>query len=119
MTDCRWRMTDWQASRRKPDVFGLHALHVGLTPRRSPTIRNVLLVLSFLMFASPSSAQVAAPRDELLRLVPPDAGVCLVVNDLRGHWPKIRDAAWMKQLRESTLGKVLAAAPEMARLKQV
>ena len=119
MSDCRLPVADWRASRRKPDVFGLHMLHVGPTPRRSPTIRAVLLVLSFLVLASPCSAQVATPRDELLRLVPPDTGVCLVLSDIRGHWPKIRDAEWIKHLRESTLGKVLSAAPETAKLTEV
>ena len=78
-------------------------------------------VLALCFFAIPSFciAQSTAPREDILRLVPPDTGVCLVVNDLRGHWPKVRDAAWIKNLRESSLGKVLAADPQMARLRQV
>ncbi|HMF16082.1 MAG TPA: hypothetical protein VKE98_02695 [Gemmataceae bacterium] len=79
----------------------------------------VLLASAFLTLACPCAAQTTAPREDILRLVPPDTGVCLVVSDLRGHWPKVRDAAWIKNLRESSLGKVLAADPQMARLRQV
>src|SRR6516225_7614252 len=58
------------------------------------------LLLALCLFALPSfcTAQTLSPRDEILRLVPPDTGVCLVLTDLRGHWPKVWETGWIKSL---------------------
>jgi hypothetical protein len=63
----------------------------------------------------PTAAQ-ETPRDQLLRLVPDDVGVCLVINDLRGHSDKLARSPWIKMVRQSPLGKALADAPELRKL---
>ncbi len=59
----------------------------------------------------------AAPRDELLRLVPDDAGFCLVVQNLREHNAALLSSPFVKQFQDSPLGKALANAPEMQKLQ--
>jgi hypothetical protein len=82
-------------------------------PARRWGIRAVLVAA---MLASPCRAQDPMARDELLRLVPRDAGFCLIVNDLRGNADKLHDATWLKALRASPLGALWAASPEAAKL---
>ena len=48
----------------------------------SPDINRRIIALATALL--PTLAR-AAPRDELLRLVPDDVAFCLVVQDLRGH----------------------------------
>src|SRR5262249_28520349 len=57
-----------------------------------------------------------SPRDQLLRLVPDDVALCLLVQDLRSHAEKLQAAPWVKRLLDSPFGKSLAAAPEMQKL---
>ena len=76
-------------------------------------IRRALYV-AFAWLALPlaSSAQPASPREELLALVPPDVGLCLVIGDLRGHAQKWERSAWAQALRQSPLVKALVDSPE-------
>ena len=73
-------------------------------------------LLALFILVSRGAPQATSARDEVLRLVPPDTGVCLIVTDLRGHADKLRRAEWLKALRSSSLGQALAASPEAARL---
>lgn len=57
------------------------------------------------------------PRDELLRLVPEDVGFCLLVQDLRGQAASLADSPLAEKFRDSLLGKMIANAPELAKLK--
>jgi hypothetical protein len=59
----------------------------------------------------------AAPRDDLLALVPEDVGFCLVVNDLRGHAEKLSRTPWVKALKESAFVRSLAKSPEVKKLR--
>ena len=59
-----------------------------------------------------------SPREELLRLVPPDTGFCLVINDLRGHAGKLRESPWFKQLQQSPLWGLVAHSPEARKLER-
>jgi len=61
----------------------------------------------------------AAPADELLRLVPDDAGFCLVVRDLRGHSKALLGSPFAQRFRESAVGKSLLAQPEWKKLEAV
>jgi hypothetical protein len=61
--------------------------------------------------------QAANPREDLLALVPDDVGFCLVVSDLRGHVERLRQAAWVKALRESDFARSLAKSPEARKLR--
>ncbi len=56
------------------------------------------------------------PREELIRLVPDDAAICLVLGDLRIHHDKLARSPWLKRLSRSPLGKALRDAPEMLKL---
>jgi hypothetical protein len=81
-------------------------------------LRSPRLLASLLL---PLSAAVAsaAPRDDLIRLVPDDVGFCLVIGDLRAHHEKLLRSPWIKAVAESPFGKALRNAPEFAQLRQV
>jgi len=86
-----------------------------------PSLR--LAILSFLCIlgifcAGPPSVAAATPREELLRLVPPDVAFCLVIGDLRDHTDRLLQSPWFKALRQSPLGEALAASPEVKRLEK-
>jgi hypothetical protein len=82
--------------------------------RTSPFLLVLLLLPAFAVAACASTA-----RDEVLQLVPDDMGLCLVVSDLRGQVEKLADAPWIKRFLGSSLGKMLIASPELAKLKKV
>ncbi len=88
----------------------------GLPPRRSLARPLVLAALALLAFPLPSRAQPAAPRDELLALVPSDVGFCLLVNDLRGHVRKLGEAPWALSLRHSAPVRAILQSPEAGQL---
>jgi len=86
----------------------------------SPAKRCLFLTgLVLVLLASPCAAQAPVPREEVLRLVPPDTGLCLIVSDLREHTQTLREAVWLKALRASPLGQILAGSPELGRLAKV
>src|SRR5947209_5346975 len=58
----------------------------------------------------------AVPRDELLRLVPGDAGFCVVLNDLRGQLAQLQSSPFAARLAASHLGVAFRAAPEAQKL---
>jgi hypothetical protein len=62
------------------------------------------------------AARAQAPREELVRLVPDDVALCLVINDLRGQHDKLLRSPWIKRVSQSPLGKALREAPELLRL---
>jgi hypothetical protein len=72
--------------------------------------------LGLLLFISPCVAQGPVPRDEVLRLVPPDTGVCLIVSNLRERAEKLHGTSWLKALLASPLGQMFAHSPEAAQL---
>lgn len=55
--------------------------------------------LVLLLLAAPLS--LAAPRQELLRLVPDSIGFCLVLHDLRAHAASLHPSPFADQLRQS------------------
>jgi hypothetical protein len=71
-----------------------------------------LLALPAACPAQSAALQPPAPRDDLLALVPADAGFCVLVNDLRGHAQKWDRAPWVQSFRETTLVKTILDAPE-------
>lgn len=80
-----------------------------------------LLLSAWCLWLLPLPAGTAqeTPRDHLLRLVPDDVGVCLVINDLRSHGEKLLRSPWLKKVRETPLGKALANAPELLKLSKL
>ncbi len=78
------------------------------------------LLLCFLSWSGSAAASGPAPtREEVLRLVPPDLGLCLVLGNLPDHVDKCLQTRWFKELQESPLGKALAASPEAAQLRKM
>jgi hypothetical protein len=73
------------------------------------------LALVVLLAAVPAVAR-AAPRDELLRLVPDDVAFCLVVQDLRGHARALGASPFAEVLRKSPLGAALKDSDEFKKL---
>jgi hypothetical protein len=54
-------------------------------------------------------APAESPRDELLRMVPDDAGFCLVVEGLRDQAARLADSPFVRQFRQSPTGALLNA----------
>lgn len=79
-------------------------------------MRPCISLLALLVLSIPASA---APRDELLRLVPEDVGFCVVVQDLRGHNAAIAASPFAEQFNNSFLGRAIRSAPEFTRLVEM
>jgi hypothetical protein len=60
--------------------------------------------------------RAASPAEELLRFVPEDTGLCLVVQDLRGHATALANSEFARHFAASPLGKSLAADAEFKKL---
>jgi hypothetical protein len=52
------------------------------------------------------SLSFAAPRDELIRFVPDDAGFCLIANDLAKHVSALTDSSFRCFFGKIGLGAV-------------
>jgi hypothetical protein len=72
--------------------------------------------LTWLLLVVGSTGQAAAPADHLLKLVPRDVGLCLVVQDLRGHAHQFLASPFFEQLCHSPLGEVARKAPEARKI---
>ncbi len=83
--------------------------------RRPSPIRSFFFA-SFVCFVVTSSAAQAAPRDELLRLVPDDLAFCLVVQDLRGHGRALAASPFMEAFRKSPFAAALKDSDELRKL---
>jgi hypothetical protein len=66
-----------------------------------------------LVLAGVEPTGAASPRDELLRLVPDDVGVCLVVQDLRSHAAELLGSPFFQAVQRTPLGKSLLASNEI------
>jgi len=78
----------------------------------------ILLAFGIAVYFGTALRPVAAatPREELLRLVPGDAGFCLVIGDLRDHSDRFLQSSWFKALRRSPLWEIFASSPEVKKL---
>lgn len=76
---------------------------------------NVLLLVFFL--GTPGSVANAVPRDELLRLVPDDMMLCVVLQDLREH-AKVLDKndSFLSALRQMPFAQAQMASPDFKKL---
>src|SRR5262249_26569478 len=63
--------------------------------------------------------RAAGPRDELLRLVPDDVALCMVVQDLREHTAALSRSPLAADFRESWIGKAVRLSPELTRLAEM
>src|ERR1700677_2593905 len=84
---------------------------------------NVCFLTCALMFGandrSFAQAQGTSARDELLSLVPADAGFCLSLQNLRDESEKWARSAWFKTVRASSLGQAIEKAPELEKLARL
>jgi hypothetical protein len=78
---------------------------------RGLSLAGVLIALAGLSPTCP--AQTPVPRDELLRCVPKDFGICFLVQDLRGHAAQWEKSRWLKAFKESAFGRAVLDAPEL------
>jgi hypothetical protein len=79
--------------------------------------RGFWLMVGLLVLAAPLRA--AAPRDELLRLVPDSIGFCLIAQDIRGHAAALRESPFVEQLRRSPLAARLRASADLKKLDKI
>src|SRR6188472_2810428 len=76
-----------------------------------------LCILSTLCLCGESTS--ATPRDELLRLAPPDAGFCLIVQGLREHAARLEKSPFAARLVASPYGRVVRESPEARKLAKI
>jgi len=79
--------------------------------------RKCFYLATGLVLALAVRASAESPRDELLRMVPDDAGFCLLVDDIRGHAARLADSPFVRQFHESPMGALLNADPDWQLLK--
>src|SRR5262249_3202141 len=78
--------------------------------------KHALLLALLGVLAAPRRA---APRDELLRLVPEVVGFCLLMQDLRGHVAAVQQSPFMQRLRATPYGEALRNQPAFGKLKEI
>jgi len=61
----------------------------------------------------------ANPRDEVLRLVPPDPTFCFLLQNLRDHAERLKDSPLVAHVAKSSLGKDFRGAPEWSQLEAI
>lgn len=77
------------------------------------------LICVFTAVLAPAGARSDTPGNELLKLVPEDVGICMIVQDLRDTVHAVRGSAFLEQIRASALGKALNVSPEIKKLRDV
>ena len=85
--------------------------------RLLPACARLLLV--WLGLLGGSATTHAGPREELLRLTPPDCNLVVVVQQLRDHWQALANSKWIAQVAQSPLGKSILDSPEMDQLAKL
>ncbi|HSQ55823.1 MAG TPA: hypothetical protein VLM40_08750 [Gemmata sp.] len=78
--------------------------------------RLVLIAVLLPLLAPIASA--AGPRDELLRVAPPDAALVLVLQDAREHVRNLRDSPFAAWLPTTAVGKKLLGSQNLKLLTQ-
>lgn len=78
-----------------------------------PLAAGLLVVILF-----PFALHAATPAEELLRYVPPDSTLCLVLRDLREHGKTLAGSPFAEHLRKSSIGIALAASPELKKAEE-
>lgn len=79
---------------------------------------KTVVSLSLLVVLSVSAARGEGPADPLLKLVPPDAGAVLVVEDLRKHARTVLDSPLVEGLRDLPAVKAWLAGDGLVKLKR-
>lgn len=76
----------------------------------------VVVTMTATLLALPAKA--ATPRDELLRLVPDEAGFCLLIQGLREHSARLTASPFAARFAASPYGKAVRESAEMQKLIQ-
>src|SRR3954447_17568015 len=86
-----------------------------MTMRLGNSFSCYWLSLSLLALFVSSFSQAASPRDEILRLVPDDVGLCLLVQNLRDQLDRLHQSPFAERFAR-TIGRSLVSAPETQQL---
>jgi hypothetical protein len=83
--------------------------------------RNYLAgaVVGVFFLYAPTATRCDTPRDELLRLVPEDVGICMIIQNLGETVNAVRGSALFERARSSTLGTALTSSAEFQKLRDV
>lgn len=73
-------------------------------------------IIVLLLVAMPASA---GPRDELLRVAPPDAALVVVVQNARGHVRAVMDSPFVEWFPSTTAGKKLLISIDLKQIRDV
>jgi hypothetical protein len=87
-----------------------------MTMRLGNSFFSTWLSLCLFCLFGYSSSQAASPRDEILRLVPDDAGLCLLIQDLRDQLDRLHRSPFAARLAKTSIGRSLISAPETKQL---
>src|SRR5438067_12590850 len=68
------------------------------------------------LLAVPAAA--AAPRDELLRLAPPDAALVVVVQNARDHYRNLSGSPFVAWFPSTAIGQKLLDSEDLKRLRE-
>jgi hypothetical protein len=79
----------------------------------------LLLALPSAGFAQPGFAQPTVPREDLLALVPPDVGFCVLISDLRGHAQRWGRSPWVQSLRQLPMVRAILDSPETRQITAI
>jgi hypothetical protein len=77
----------------------------------------LLATLVFVTALVPTRAQEPAAA-ELLRRVPDDLGLCVVVSDLRGQLDRLQQQDWFKKIDANPLVAAVRKSPELGQVKR-
>ena len=88
-------------------------------PTRSRLIRLAFVPLVAVLLLTSAPARALASGEKLLRLVPENMALCLLVEDLRAHASAFLASPFLKQFLISPFGKELLASAEIAKLREV
>jgi len=79
-------------------------------------IRSLAIFVLFIV-ATPTFA--ASPRDELLRVAPPDAALLVVVQNAKGHVRSLIESPFVEWFPSTPIGKKLLAAVDLKQFRDV
>ncbi len=97
----------------------LGSVHRQPTTHHSPLTTHHFWAVLLAGVLLAGSVRAASPSWEVLRLVPEEVGLCLVVQDLRSHAAALHGSPFLEHFRNSPLGTKLRNAPEVNKLAEV
>ena len=89
------------------------------SPRPGMSRVSIVPLAACILLLAISGARASAGPETLLRLVPEDMAICLLIEDLRGHAVAFLESPFAKRFLISRLGKELLASPEIAKLREI